>query len=304
MTYTPHSPSSPRGMHEDEVRQLVQRFQSSPNNTFHEWRIASHKQAQIGDRVYLFKQGKGPRGIFGIGEIASLPKPGGNSNNANDANTYWASIKFNYLVDPAQNFVLGLEAIQGFVPASLIDARASGQSVPPPVADELERRLAGLVTPLEIIKSFDADDLSFDPDSAGDERERAMRAIRLRRGQAAFRASLLEAYGGRCVISNCTVKDVLEAAHIVPYNGPQTNHVSNGLLLRADLHTLFDCHLFSIDPRGRRITIADSLIGTGYEKISGKKIRIPNNENYSPHTRYLERRYNAFRELQNFSASS
>lgn len=34
---------------------------------------------------------------------------------------------------------------------------------------------------------------------------------------------------------------VLEAAHVTPYLGPETNDITNGLLLRADLHTLLDC---------------------------------------------------------------
>jgi putative restriction endonuclease len=44
------------------------------------------------------------------------------------------------------------------------------------------------------------------------------------------------------------------AAHIAPFRGPKDNHPANGLLLRADLHTLFDVELLAIDPttlRGR-----------------------------------------------------
>ncbi|WP_200883691.1 HNH endonuclease [Archangium violaceum] len=51
------------------------------------------------------------------------------------------------------------------------------------------------------------------------------------------------AYGGRCALTDCEEPRVLEAAHIFPYHGPQTNHVTNGLLLRADLHVLFDLGL-------------------------------------------------------------
>src|ERR1700722_13744752 len=41
---------------------------------------------------------------------------------------------------------------------------------------------------------------------------------------------------------------VLEAAHITPYMGASTNSLLNGLLLRADIHTLFNLGLISIDP--------------------------------------------------------
>ncbi|MDZ7808966.1 MAG: HNH endonuclease signature motif containing protein [Arhodomonas sp.] len=51
-----------------------------------------------------------------------------------------------------------------------------------------------------------------------------------------FGETLIEAYEGRCAITGCNMLDVLEAAHIHPYRGDATNHPSNGLLLRADLH--------------------------------------------------------------------
>jgi HNH endonuclease len=84
--------------------------------------------------------------------------------------------------------------------------------------------------------------------SQGDERERLFRQIRARRGQRAFREKLRARYGDRCAISGCNILDVLEAAHIRPYRGDLDNHVENGLLLRADLHTLFDLDLIGIEP--------------------------------------------------------
>src|SRR5205823_2979542 len=80
----------------------------------------------------------------------------------------------------------------------------------------------------------------FDPISIEDGRRRIQAS---RQGQFAFRAALIEAYGGRCAMTGCDILEVLEAAHIVPYRGPSTNAVSNGLLLRADIHTLFDLGL-------------------------------------------------------------
>ncbi|EAN8121017.1 HNH endonuclease, partial [Salmonella enterica] len=52
---------------------------------------------------------------------------------------------------------------------------------------------------------------------------------------------------------------VLEAAHIHPYLGEKTNVVSNGLLLRADVHTLFDLGLLWVNPADLRIGIAEAL---------------------------------------------
>ena len=44
-----------------------------------------------------------------------------------------------------------------------------------------------------------------------------------------------------------SISETLEAAHIIPYKGSSTNHIQNGILLRADIHTLFDLDLLRID---------------------------------------------------------
>ncbi|WP_087138300.1 HNH endonuclease [Elizabethkingia meningoseptica] len=107
-----------------------------------------------------------------------------------------------------------------------------------------------------------------------DEREIIQRAIKLRRGQQNFRRELLQKYNNTCVITGCKIIDILEAAHINPYRGDHDHHTSNGLLLRADIHTLFDLNLLFINPENFKIVIAEKLIGTEYEHYNGKKINI------------------------------
>ena len=113
-----------------------------------------------------------------------------------------ALVRFEHLVDPSTEFLLRLEEIEDVVPSPLINAQASGNSVADEISSEIEKRLEHWGTPSILrIVDVDADSNTFDPDSAYDERERAIRAIRIRRGQPAFRAALLKAYGGRCVIT-------------------------------------------------------------------------------------------------------
>ncbi len=119
----------------------------------------------------------------------------------------------------------------------------------------------------------EADDTPFDPTGAVDARETVARQIKARRGQQAFRDKLLAAYGRRCAITGCPVVDVLEAAHIHPYRGDGTNHIANGLLLRADLHTLFGCDLLAVDPDGMRVVVAPSIRGSAYGKLHGRTLR-------------------------------
>jgi hypothetical protein len=88
-----------------------------------------------------------------------------------------------------------------------------------------------------------------------DPRRLIQRQIRERRGQQEFREALLNRYGSRCLISGCEVLAVLEAAHINPYRRDEDNHPANGLLLRSDIHTLFDLDLLGIEPEGLRVEL-------------------------------------------------
>lgn len=135
----------------------------------------------------------------------------------------------------------------------------------------------------------DADTNAFDPEGIEDARERVIRGIKIRRGQKNFRDALLAAYGGRCAITGCSIQDVLEAAHITPYLGPETNHVTNGLLLRTDLHTLLDCDLLGIDPATQKVLLAPSLrTSSDYGHLHGQSLRCPSPVSASPSIKALE----------------
>lgn len=72
-----------------------------------------------------------------------------------------------------------------------------------------------------------------------------------RREQAQFRADLKRVYGPRCAISGCEVEAVLDACHILSHAAGGPTKASNGLLLRRDLHRLFDLGLIAVDPEER-----------------------------------------------------
>lgn len=82
------------------------------------------------------------------------------------------------------------------------------------------------------------------------ERKRFQSTRVSRPNQASFRRAVLEACE-RCVITNVTMPEILEAAHIKPfkYNGEDT--VANGFAMRTDIHTLFDTGHLRIDPEGK-----------------------------------------------------
>ena len=115
--------------------------------------------------------------------------------------------------------------------------------------------------------------------------------IHLRQGQAAFRKSLMRAYGGQCAVTATSTKEVLEAAHILPYRGTQTHRVDNGLLLRADIYTLFDRRLLAIVPQtgSRFITrVAPHIDDERYVALDREPLRIvPTHRRHQPSSYYL-----------------
>ena len=71
---------------------------------------------------------------------------------------------------------------------------------------------------------------------------------KVRIGQGAFRISVTDAYSKRCAITGEKTLPVLEAAHIKPYAEAGPNYISNGLLLRSDMHKLFDEGYITVTP--------------------------------------------------------
>jgi hypothetical protein len=134
----------------------------------------------------------------------------------------------------------------------------------------------------------------FSPASLKDEREKKLREIVERRGQPDFRNKLIAAYSGRCTVTGCDAVAALEAAHIVPYTGPQSNHVTNGLLLRADIHTLFDLNLIGVDPKTMAICVAQAMKATVYAELEGKKLLLPVNATDIPNGDALTQRWECY----------
>ncbi|HEX6747078.1 MAG TPA: HNH endonuclease [Longimicrobium sp.] len=127
---------------------------------------------------------------------------------------------------------------------------------------------------------------TFDPDGIEDARQRTAQALVQRQGQPVFRSRLLNAYAHACCITGTDVVAALEAAHIYPYRGKLTNHPSNGLLLRSDLHTLFDCGLLGVDEKKLTVILAPSLSTSlstsSYSNLFDLAIRLPKRNSDAP----------------------
>jgi 5-methylcytosine-specific restriction protein A len=161
---------------------------------------------------------------------------------------------------------------------------------------QLENELRPLRPPVATDESDDPFEEPKPP--ADDPAERYYAAIRLRRGASAFRKGLMSLYSGRCAITGDGPEDVLEAAHIQPHSVGGRNSLDNGLLLRADIHTLFDLGLLKIEPLGQRVELDTKLRGTTYESLQGRRIR-ERLDGSSPARGFLKEKYDRKIAAQN-----
>jgi putative restriction endonuclease len=122
------------------------------------------------------------------------------------------------------------------------------------------------------IEAEDADEETAYQPRLTDRRDSILKAIRIRRGQRKFRGALMRRYGPACLVSGCVIADVLEAAHIWPHRGEEDNHVGNGLLLRADIHTLFDLNLLGISPESMEIHLHTGVKHGDYLALHGRAL--------------------------------
>lgn len=139
----------------------------------------------------------------------------------------------------------------------------------------------------------------FTPRNEPDARDKIDSSIARRRGQPEFRSKLLEAYGKRCAITGCDAVEALEAAHIRQYKEADLNDVTNRLLLRADIHTLFDRHLIGIDPAGK-VWIGEQLEGTQYAELKNTEARRPKKIKDNPDPDALREHSGKAKELGRF----
>jgi hypothetical protein len=80
--------------------------------------------------------------------------------------------------------------------------------------------------------------------------------------------------------------------------GPGSNAVNNGLLLRADIHTLLDLRLLALEPDQRTVGLSRQLVGTQYEAISGMRIAEPSDSSQRPARQVLESVWQDFQEAE------
>lgn len=114
-----------------------------------------------------------------------------------------------------------------------------------------------------------------------------------RLGQGAFRVLVTDAYNRRCAVTGERTLPVLEAAHIKPFSQSGPHNIDNGVLLRSDLHKLFDIGYLTIN-QDYQVEVSKRIKeeyenGRDYYALQGKKlINLPNINNLQPSKQYIE----------------
>jgi putative restriction endonuclease len=117
-----------------------------------------------------------------------------------------------------------------------------------------------------------------------------------RLGQQTFRLLVADAYDRRCAVTDDKILPALEACHIQPFAEGGPHEVRNGLLLRADLHRLFDAGYLTVDPKTYQVVVSRRLRdefqnGRQYYALHGQAIRRPVSRDAEPDPEFL--RYHA-----------
>lgn len=243
------------------------------------WDLRTRRNIERGDTIYFWvaQHGLAGRGVVAA-DIVDSPPTGLPWDDAHETR-YRGRIRFSRLEDYDGPKLTWTELRTG------TGLRGAAHLAPKSSDSVVEAHLAALFAgesqdevamgqtddeALSVLNDPDADSLS------EDRRELAFAQIRLRQGQPAFRSKLLRAYRRSCAVTGTTTDAVLEAAHILPYRGAHTNTLSNGILLRADVHTLFDRLLLTIVPRQNGTLVARTAptLGGPYATLDNQALAV------------------------------
>ena len=111
-------------------------------------------------------------------------------------------------------------------------------------------------------------------------------------GQGAFRGMVLETYQRRCALTGGKVLPVLQSAHIRPVTRGGVHHIQNGILMRSDVHALYDLGYLTVTPdltiRASRRLRDEFNNGEDYRRLDGQRIWVPSESARQPHPELLE----------------
>jgi HNH endonuclease len=271
----------------ERLRSVVDRFHL--HGTAHEqWRCLAHRKIKVGDRAYLLKQSD-PLGIFGRGIVVG--KPIKRTDVPHGENPGTVLIRFDALVDPLEHLLVDETQPSNLAaPQSRWRTQASGITLEAEAAREIDRMinsdLSATATCAEV-REGTAREI---------ERQKRLGEQATRPGQQAFGLQIRANYRNRCALTGCVTAASLQAAHIRVQKHIDDNSPANGLLLRSDIHALFDALLITLSEDGKSVEISPDLTDPTYNFLRSVSVNQPVNAPPSPENirehrkRFLARR--------------
>ncbi|REF29701.1 HNH endonuclease [Calidifontibacter indicus] len=266
-------------------RENPEHWRIACENSF--WDITRRRDVRAGDIVYFWQSGESFVGsVRVLDDLYETPLGTGLPWNIDDAKRNDYKYRFNFVVDhptsvgqPTGKDVKANTGLQAF--------QTKPSTKDPDAIRWLESQVAGVDLRADPMWSTDESGPLSMEDMASDNRVRVPADVVRRQGSGKFREDAVRAYGRRCAVTGTNVLPILEAAHIMEYKGPHTNVVTNSLLLRSDIHTLFDLHLLTIDDAYRVHLAPQVRESKEYTDLHGQQLRMPNDKAAHPNAEWL-----------------
>ena len=211
------------------------------------WQCSAYaaKQIKHGDRAYLLQSGK-QRGILGRGQVEGEPEKSGK--------TWQVKIQFRR----ERGDVLWKPDVHLPVDKEIIP-RQSGW----PLSSDDICKFDSIIAEFTRLNGNSGTQLYEDAlDEESQENIARLKKLMeqwTRPDQQEFRKQMLASYKGTCAVTKCVTSAALQAAHICAQKGADDNRPSNGILLRSDIHALFDAFLITLSEDGTRMEVSREL---------------------------------------------
>lgn len=169
--------------------------------------------------------------------------------------------------------VCDLVGLSADIRASVFLHLLEGDKPDPELTAALGRAIGPTLARYAVLEPAEAYEASASKDDqAANPLEFATMLIRGRRGDRKLRHHLRKVYSDQCAITGSCPPDLLEVAYIVPFPTGSVHSPENAILLRSDLHTLWDLNQIGIDPKTMRIVVSPRLAESKYGKLAGRAL--------------------------------
>ena len=254
-------------------RENPEHWRIACENSF--WDMTSRREIRADDVVYFWQSGASLVGsVRVVNDVYETPRGEVLPWKIDDAKRNSYRFRFNFVVEhpTSAGHPAGSELKE--------HAGAAGLHTKPHITDPeamrwLEAQVVGRDLRMDPVWSTEEVNLLPRADMEADNRVRVPADVVRRQGSGPFRANAVRAYGARCAVTGTDVLPILEAAHIMGYTGPHTNDVTNSMLLRSDIHTLFDLHLLTVDANYVVHLAPDVQKSPAYADLRGRPLSLP-----------------------------